>query len=109
MYVYNLNILPTVCKMSTRSYKSGAQKRKMKQRAEEEISKLTKLESFLTKMDKGPDEPKASTTVSQSRDILPIPDTEPCSSSGIESTSTNEAINIKIYKPESNTSTEDSA
>ena len=27
-------------------------------RAEEELSKLTKLESFLTKIDKGPDEPK---------------------------------------------------
>jgi hypothetical protein len=29
--------------MSTRSYKSGAQKRKKKQRAEDELSKLTKL------------------------------------------------------------------
>jgi hypothetical protein len=52
--------------MSTRSYKSRAQKRKNKQRAEDELSKLTKLESFLIKIDKGPDEPKASTTVSQS-------------------------------------------
>lgn len=98
--------------MSTRRYKSGAQKRKKKQRAEEGLSKLTKLESFLTKIDKGPDEPKASITditVSQSGDIHPIPDTEPGTSSCIESTSMNEATNIKIYKPESSTSTEDSA
>jgi hypothetical protein len=95
--------------MSTRSYKSGAQKRKKKPRAEDERSKLTKLGSFLTKIDKGPDEPKASTTVSQSRDIQPIPDTEHGASSCIESTLMNEATNIKIYKPESSTSTEDSA
>jgi hypothetical protein len=95
--------------MSTTSHKSGAQKRKKKQRAEDELSKLTKLESFLTKIDKGPDEPKASTTVCQSRDIHPIPDTEHGASSCIESTLTNEATHIKIYKPDSSTSTEDSA
>ena len=97
--------------MSTRSYKSGAQKRKKKQRAEEDLSKLPKLEIFLTKIDKGPDsdEPKAFTTVSQSRDIHLIPDTEPGTSSCIESTSTNEATHIRIYKPESSTSIEDSA
>jgi hypothetical protein len=95
--------------MSTRSYKCIAQKRKKKQRAEDELSKLTKLESFLAKIDKGPDEPKASTTVSQSWNIHPIPDTEHGTSSCIESTLTNEATSIKIYKPESSTSTEDSA
>jgi hypothetical protein len=95
--------------MSTRSYKSGSQKRKKKQRAEDELSKLTKLESFLTKIDKGPDEIKASTTVSQSWDIHPIPDTEHGASSCIESTLINKVTNIKIYKPESSTSTEDSA
>jgi hypothetical protein len=46
--------------------------------------------------------------VSQSRDIHPIPDTEHGTSSCIESTLTNEATNIKIYKPETSISTEDS-
>ena len=55
----------------------------------------------------GPDKPKSSTTVSQSRDIHPIPDTEPGSSSCVESVSTNETTNIKIYKPEISTSTKD--
>jgi hypothetical protein len=47
--------------------------------------------------------------VSLSWAIHPIPDTEHGASSCIESTLTNEATNIKIYKPESSTSTEDSA
>lgn len=97
--------------MSHRSYKSGAQKRKKKKRAEEEISKSAKLDSFLIKIDKGPDEPKASTTVSvcQSRDIHPIPDTDPGSSSCIEANSMNERTNINVDKTKSSISTENSA
>jgi hypothetical protein len=91
--------------MSTRIYKSGAQKRKKKQRAEEELRKLTQLESFLTKTDKEPNEPKVSTRMTQSQDIHPIPNTEPGTSSHKESTSTNEAtnirfINLKVVQPQ---------
>jgi hypothetical protein len=89
--------------MSTRIYKSGAQKIKKKQRAEEELRKLTKLERFLSKTNKEPNEPKVSTRMTQSQDIHPIPNTEPGTSSRKESTSTNEATNIEIYKPESST------
>ena len=46
--------------------------------------------------------------MNQSWNIHPIPDTEPGTSSSIESASTNEARNIQISKPESSTSTEDS-
>lgn len=49
MYVYSyVKYLAKFYKMSTRIYKSRTQKRKKKQRAEDELSKLTKLESFLT-------------------------------------------------------------
>ena len=69
VFIIVLNILPTVCKMSARNCKSGAQKSKIIQRAEEELRKLTKLESFLTKIDFLStfvllNKPKASTTVS---------------------------------------------
>ena len=99
--------------MSTRSYKSGAQKRKEKQKAEEELIKLPKLDSFFTKADKGPDEPNASTTVSQSceSDIHPIPDTEvkeAGTSSFTESASMTEAKNIQIDTPESSMTTDNS-
>jgi hypothetical protein len=47
--------------------------------------------------------------VSQSQDIHPIPDKEHGASSCIQSTLINKVTNIKIYKPESSTSIEDSA
>lgn len=38
MFIVILNILPIICKISTRSYKNGAQKRKNKQRVEEVLN-----------------------------------------------------------------------
>lgn len=106
MYVYSyIKYSVKVCKMSTRIYKSGAQKRKKKQKAEDELSKLTKLDSFLTNIDKQSNESKVFTAISQSQDMYPIPNTEPGTSSRIESISTKEGTNIKIFKPESNIST----
>lgn len=107
MFIVILNILPTFCKISNRSYNIGAQKRKKKQRAEEE--QINKIRKFLNKENKEPNKPKASTTVSHSRDIHPIPDTESGTSSCKEFTSKNETTNIKIYKPKSSKSTENSA
>ena len=86
---------------------------KENQKADEELSKLPKLDSFFTKPNKGPDESSTSTAVSQSceSDIHPITDTEMTktgTSSSIESASKTEARNIQTDAPESGTSIEDS-